>query len=183
MAQSRVATRYATALFQEAQHTDALETVMGDVRGLKTMLNDSRDFALFVASPVIKAAQKQTALKALSAKTGFAPITNNFLALLIEKSRIAELSDILDSFEALYNNVNNLLPVEITSAIELDTVQKESLLKKIAAQTNKKPQPTYAVNPALIGGFTVKIGDSMMDSSIKHQLSLLKKRLLEGALN
>ncbi len=183
MAQSRVAKRYATALFQEAQQKGTLETVIGDVRGLKTMLNDSRDFALFVASPVIKAAQKQAALKALATKTGFAPLTNNFLALLVEKSRIPALGDILNSFEALYNAANNLLPVEITSAIELDAGQKDSLLKKLEAQTGKKPQPTYSVNPTLIGGFTVKIGDSMMDSSIKHQLSLLKKRLLEGALN
>lgn len=183
MAQSRVATRYATALFQEAQQKGALETVMGDIRGLKTMLKDSRDFALFVTSPIIKASQKQIAIKALSARTDFAPLTNNFLALLVEKSRIAELSNILDAFEVLYNGVNNILPVEVTSAIELDAAQKESLLKKLEAQTGKKPQPTYLVNPTLIGGFTVKIGDSMMDSSIKHQLSLLKKRLLEGALN
>lgn len=183
MSQSRVATRYATALFNEAKQAGALETIIADMRGLRQMLKESRDFALFVASPVIKTAQKATALKTIAEKAGLAPTTKNFLALLVEKSRVNELADIIDSFEAVYNKENNILPIEIDSAIELDATQKDSLIKRIEAQTGKKPQPTYSVNPALIGGFTVKIGDSMMDGSIKQQLTLLKKRLLEGVLN
>lgn len=183
MHQSRVATRYATALLNEAKQTNVLEATIGDVRGLSTMLKESRDFALFVASPVIKAEQKATALKVIAEKAALAPMTKNFLALLVEKSRVNELADIIHAFEVLYNAENNIVPVEITSAIELEPAQKDSLLKQLAAQTGKKPQPTYAVNTALIGGFTVKIGDSMMDGSIKHQLTLLKKRLLEGVLN
>jgi F-type H+-transporting ATPase subunit delta len=108
MHQSRVATRYATALFNEAKQTNALEATIGDVRGLSTMLKESHDFVLFVASPVIKAEQKAATLKAIAEKAGLAPMTKNFLALLVEKSRINELADIIDAFEALYNNENNI---------------------------------------------------------------------------
>ena len=183
MSQSRVATRYATALFNEAQQTGILETIIGDVRGLRTMLTDSRDFAVFVASPVIKTDKKAATLKALAEKAALAPLMKNFLSLLVEKSRVAELANILDSFEKLYNNAGGIVPVEVSSAIELDATQKENLLKKLQVQTGKKPQATYTINPTLIGGFTAQVGDSMMDGSIKHQLTLLKKRLLEGALN
>jgi F-type H+-transporting ATPase subunit delta len=183
MHQSRVATRYATALFNEAKQIGALETIISDTRGLRSMLKESHDFALFVASPVIKTAHKGAALKAIAEKADLSSMTKNFLALLVEKSRVNELAYIIDSFEALYNKENSILPVEITSAIELDTAQKDNLVNKIAMQTGKKPQPTYSINPSLIGGFTVKVGDSMMDGSIKQQLVLLKKRLLEGTMN
>ncbi|MCS6808782.1 MAG: ATP synthase F1 subunit delta [Bacteroidota bacterium] len=183
MIQSRVAMRYAMALFQEAQQHNLLETVIEDVRGLTTMLKESRDFALFVSSPIIKASQKQAVLTAIADKACLAKLTHTFLALLVEKNRIAELRDILAAFKTLYNNAHNLLPVEITSAIELDSTQKEHLLRTIEKRTGKKPLPTYSINPSLIGGFTVKIGDTLIDSSLRHQLTLLKQRLLEGTLS
>lgn len=183
MPQSRVASRYATALFRQAKQAGSLETTIGDARALRSLLKESRDFELFVTSPVIKTAQKDIAFKAIGEKVALAPLTKNFLSLLVQKNRVAELADIIDSFETLYNKESNILPVEIVSAIELDNTQKDALVKKLEAQTGKKAQAQYSVNPALIGGFTVKVGDSMMDGSIKQQLILLKKRLLEGAMN
>jgi F-type H+-transporting ATPase subunit delta len=180
MVQSRVAVRYATALFAETSQANTLDATIADVRGLRTMLSESRDFALFVESPIIKTSQKSAALKVVAEKAQFAPTTKNFLQLLVEKSRINELSSVLDSFETLYNERKGLLPIEVISAVELDSTQKENLLKKIEDYTGKKPLPSYSINIGLVGGFTVKIGDSMLDNSIKRQLEVLKKRLMEG---
>ena len=180
---SRVAGRYANALFTEAQQTKALETIVGDLRGLRAMLEESRDFALFVANPAIKAANKQAALAALAEKAAFSATIKNWLALLVEKSRISELADIIAAFETLYNKAHNIMPVLVTSAFELDSSQKSQLIVKLEAQTGKKIQPTYATNPSLIGGFTVQIGDTLIDSSISRQLATLKKRMMESALN
>ncbi len=183
MVQSRVAIRYASALFAETSQSNTLETTMSDVRGLRKMLAESRDFALFVESPIIKASQKSTALKVIAEKSQLAPTTINFLELLIQKSRINELSAVLASFETLYNERQGLILIEVTSAVELDAAQQEKLTKKIEEYTGKKPVASYNVNPALVGGFTVKIGDSMVDNSIKRQLEVLKKRLMQGAFN
>lgn len=183
MVQSRVAVRYASALFTETSQANTLETTIADVRGLRAMLADSRDFALFVESPIIKASQKSAAMKVIAEKSRFAPTTVNFLQLLIDKSRINELAGVLESFETLYNERQGLIPIMVTSAIELDSAQKDKLMKKVEEYTGKKPIPSYIVNPALVGGFTVKIGDNMLDNSIKRQLEVLKKRLMQGVFN
>jgi F-type H+-transporting ATPase subunit delta len=183
MAQSLVATRYATALFAEAVANNTLETVIDDIRALRSILRDSRDFALFVNSPIIKAEQKANALKAIATEARISPTTTTFLMLLVEKNRADELANIVAAFEALYNEQQGIVPLEVVSAVEMDASQKEALLKSLESRIGKQPHATYTVNPALIGGFTVKIGDTMMDSSITHQLAVLKKRLMEGTLN
>jgi F-type H+-transporting ATPase subunit delta len=180
---SRVAGRYANALFTEAEQTKTLETILDDLRSLRSMLQESRELALFVANPAIKAAHKRTALAAIADKAGLSAMTKNWLGLLVEKSRVGELYDIIAAFEELYNKAHNIMPVVITSALELDSSQKSNLLAKLEAQTGKKILPTFATNPALIGGFTVKIGDTLIDSSISRQLATLKKRMMENAMN
>jgi F-type H+-transporting ATPase subunit delta len=183
MSQSRVASRYAAALFHEAQHHNSLDSLVEEMRLLGSMLRDSRDLAVFFASPVIKASQKSIAIKTLAEKSQFSTTLKNFLLLLVEKSRENEISNIIEAFEALYNQHKSLLPIEVVSAMELDKEQKEKLLQSIEQRTGKKPVATYKINAALIGGFTVKIGDMMMDSSVKHQLEVLKKRLQQGAFS
>jgi F-type H+-transporting ATPase subunit delta len=183
MNHSLVATRYATALFDEATARQLLESVILDVRTLQTLLNDSRDFALFVRSPIIKTAQKTAALKAIAVKAQLLPVTTTFLMVLASKHRASDLASILAAFEALYNEQHGIVPLEVVSAVAMDSAQKEALLKSLEHRTGKKPVATYNVNPTLIGGFTVQIGDTMIDSSIQHQLVVLKKSLLEGVLN
>jgi F-type H+-transporting ATPase subunit delta len=184
MNQSRVAARYATALFEQAQQTNVLETVMSDAESLRTMIEDSRDLALFFQSPVIKSSQKAQALNALFPKMQLTPVMQNFLLLLVEKSRESEILGMLNALKAQYNAAKSLASVEVTSAFELDADQKTQLLKKIEEYIGKTPVANYRIDNALIGGFTVKIGDSIMDGSIKHQLTMLKKRLFaSGAQN
>jgi F-type H+-transporting ATPase subunit delta len=181
MQQSRVAVRYATALFNEALHTQTLEEVITDIRGLQTMLKESRDLRLLFESPIIKSSQKERVLKAFFEKAKFSGVVEQFLLLLVEKSRENEIVPILQSFETLYNAHKSLVPVEIVSAFPLDADQQTTLLSKIERLTGKKPLPTYRINTALIGGFVVKIGDQVMDGSIRHQLELLRKQLYAGA--
>jgi F-type H+-transporting ATPase subunit delta len=183
MQQSRVAARYATALFDQAQQEKSLETAIEDVRGLKSMMTESRDLKLLFQSPVIKAEQKVTFLKALFAKANFSATVQNFLLLLVSKGRAAELSQVIEAFEHQYNAANNLIPVQISSAFELDADQRTKLLAKVQELTGKKPLPSYTVDAGLIGGFMVKIADQVMDGSIKHQLGILKKRLNAGAFS
>jgi F-type H+-transporting ATPase subunit delta len=183
MNQSRVAARYAKALFEQAQQSNALEAVMSDAQSLQSLLRDSRDLALFFQSPVIKSSQKAQILQALFAKLQLSPVMQNFLLLLVEKSREPEIASVLEMLNVQYNIAKSLVPVEITSALELDADQKTQLLKKIEEYIGKTPVASYRVDSSLIGGFTVKIGDSIMDGSIKHQLALLKKRLFSGAQN
>jgi F-type H+-transporting ATPase subunit delta len=183
MQQSRVATRYASALFDQAQQDNTLETVIADMRGLKQMLAESRDLTLLFESPIMKASQKTAVVKALVEKAGISKTVHNFVLLLIAKSRESEIVQVIGALEERYNALKALAPVEVVSAFAMDADQQAKLMQQVEKTTGKKPVPTYTVNPALIGGFTVKVGDQVMDGSVKHQLDLLRKRLNAGAMS
>ena len=107
-------------------------------------------------------------------------LTMDFLIMLIEKRRGELMISIIEQFENQYNVYNNKLPVEVESAVELSEDIKNKIVTRIADWTKKTVLPKFRINPALKGGFLVKIDDWVFDSSIKNQLELLYKSLAEG---
>lgn len=182
MNQSRVASRYALALYEQSVQDATLSSVIEEVRTFQKLLTESRDLLLFFFSPIVKVEQKEKAIRALFAQIQPTKTFQNFVLLLIQKNRGNEIQCVLEAFEVIYNERHNMVRVAIHSAFHLDTKQQEILLHKITTITGKKPLPEYQVDPALIGGFTVKIGDSIIDGSIKRQLELLRQKLQEGIL-
>lgn len=182
MRYSRVASRYASALLKTALHDSVLDAVRKDVDLLQMSIAASRELANFLKSPIISAEKKAGALKNIY--TGkVSPLMLNFLLLLVEKNRERELPQILRSFNEQYNEHRGIVEVQVRSAIELEDAQKQAILGKVRAYTGKTVEPHYSIDPALIGGFQVQIGDRVLDGSVRHQLDNLKKALDSGVRN
>ncbi|MEP0823547.1 MAG: F0F1 ATP synthase subunit delta [Ignavibacterium sp.] len=183
MRNSRVARRYAEALMTAAEEQKALDTVAGDLQGLERLLKESREFRLFLRSPVIKTEKKRTVLREVFEKK-MSPLTASFLDLMAEKGREALLEDILQQFFALRDEQLGIVPVEIRAAVEMSEDQREKIRKKFEQITRKNVRLAFSLDKQVKGGFVARIGDTMFDASVRHQLEVLRKRFSQGnALN
>lgn len=182
MAHSRVASRYAAALLKAALQNGSLDAVRKDVDLLKTAVGVSRELVSMLKSPIIQQERKVEVIRSIFAER-VSSMTMNFLLLLLEKSREGELPEVVRSFDAQYNTHMGVVEVQVRSAVELDETQKNAILDKVRRFTGKTVLPHYTIDTSLIGGFMVKIGDTVLDGSVRHQLDNLKKALAAGELS
>lgn len=182
MPYTRVASRYASALLTSALQANLLEDVRKDVEMLRMALSVSREFVSVLKSPIVRYEQKKQSLTTIFADK-LAPLTMRFLLLLLEKRREGELPSILAAFNEQYNQHKGIVEVQVQSAVELDDAQKNAILEKVKRYTGKNVVPSYSLDTSLLGGFLVKMGDTVLDGTVKHQLENLKKALADGVLN
>jgi len=104
-----------------------------------------------------------------------------FLKLLAEKGRILELSQIYESYIERLNNFENILDVEVVSAIDLDDDLKQKILSKLSEKLHKTIEPKWIVSEDIIAGLVIKIGDEIIDTSLKNKLYNLRKYIEQGA--
>ena len=105
----------------------------------------------------------------------------NFLKLLIEKHRMPVIFRIRQRYERLWDDENRTLPVEITSAIELDEATTESLGKAIGERTGRRVVLATRVDPDILGGIVVRVGNSILDASIRNRLEQLRRHVAQAA--
>jgi F-type H+-transporting ATPase subunit delta len=139
----------------------------------------NRDLQIFFFSPYFSTKEKQEALAHLLVDAD--PQFVNFLELLIENHRMPVIFRIRRSFEQLWEQENRLLPVEITSAIELDDATTGSVVQRIGESTGRHVTLTTRVDPAIIGGIVVRVGNSILDASIRNRLEQLRRQVAHGA--
>ena len=112
--------------------------------------------------------------------TGADPTILNFLKLLIEKHRMPVLFRIRANFDALWEEENKLLPVHITSAVELDSSTVKQLGDRIAEQTDRKVDVSADVDPDILGGIVLRVGNFILDASIRNRLEQLRKQVAQA---
>lgn len=175
MAGIRAAKRYAKGLMQFANEVGQTDLVNQEMTDLKNSIRGSRELANFLSSPVLDNKRKNQIGKELF--KGFSPTTQNFISLVINQGRGNILMQITRQFNHLYNLQNNIGIAEITSAVQLDDslVQQivHSAIQKIGG--NATYQIENKIDPEIIGGFVLRIGDKQIDSSVKSRLNRLKK--------
>ena len=170
-----IAQVYSRALFEAARDGDKLDVVREQVGAFADALNDNRDLSVFFFSPYFSTEEKTEGLgKVLD---GADDIVRNFLELLIEKHRVPALHRIRREYDALWEEENKLLPVEVTSAIELDPATVEQIGDKIGERTGRKVQLESKVDPDILGGIVVRVGDRILDASIANRLESLRKQV------
>ena len=166
---------YARSLFEAAQDADKLDVVREQVGEFADALNDDRDLSVFFFSPYFSTEEKKDGLgKVLD---GADDTVRNFLELLIEKHRMPALFRIRREYDSLWEEENKLLPVEVTSAIELDKETVEQIGDKIGERTGRKVQLESKVDPDILGGIVVRVGDRILDASIANRLESLRKQV------
>jgi F-type H+-transporting ATPase subunit delta len=170
---------YGRSLFQVALEQGKPDELREQIGQFADALDQNRELAVFFFSPYFSTAEKQDALGRVL--VGADEILLNFLALLIENHRMPVIFRIRQQYERLWEEENRLLPVEITSAIELDQATTESLGRTIGERAGRKVTLAARVDPDILGGIVVRVGNSILDASIRNRLEQLRRHVAQGA--
>jgi F-type H+-transporting ATPase subunit delta len=174
-----IAQVYARSLFEVAEDAGKLDEVREQLGEVADALADDRDLQIFFFSPYFSTKEKSEGLD--KAVSGAEPIFLNFLKLLIEKHRMPVLLRIRRVYDALWEDYNKLLPVQITSAVELDAKIVKHIGDRISEQTGRKVELSANVEPDILGGIVVRVGNHVLDASIRRRLELLRKQIARAA--
>jgi F-type H+-transporting ATPase subunit delta len=182
MSPTRLARRYADALMTSAEELGVVAQVAGDLRQLESLLAGSREFRLFLESPVIKTEKKQDTLHALF-DGKLQPLTLRLLLLMTEKGREAVLPVMIAEFFHRQDEREGVVEVGVRAASALTPEQTAQLTRRFEAVSKKKVRIAFSLDAALRGGFLARIGDTVFDGSVRRQLELLRDRLIREPQN
>jgi F-type H+-transporting ATPase subunit delta len=174
-----IATVYARSLFEVAQERDTLDAVREQIGQYADALQESHDLQVFFFSPYFSTEEKKEQLGNLL--DGADEAVTNFLELLVEKHRMPAIFRIRRELDSLWADANQLLPVTITSAVELDSSTVEGIGKAIGDQTGRKVELTTNVDPDVLGGIVLRVGNSILDASIRNRLEQLRRQVAKAA--
>jgi F-type H+-transporting ATPase subunit delta len=174
-----IANVYARSLFEVAQEHDTLDDIKEQLDEFADAMDSNRELQVFFFSPYFSSAEK---------KDGVQKVIDNgdehlvrFLELLAERHRMPALFRIRREFDRLWAEENRLLPVTITSAVELEGDTVKDLAKRIEDQTGRQIELTTHVDPNLIGGLQMRVGNMIYDASIKNRLEKLRREVARAA--
>lgn len=164
-----VARRYARALFQLADERKILEEVFSDLKVLRAILDDSVDFKIFILNPVVSKEEQVSLLRSVF-EGRLQELAMTFLYFLADKARLNILCEILESFIELYRESTNTITATITTERAMDPVLLQKLVSMLQERSKKNVMTEMVIDPQLIGGFKVRMGDLVYDASIAAQL-------------
>jgi ATP synthase F1 delta subunit len=173
-----IAQVYARALFEVAQEQGKLDLVREQLGQFADALNENGDLRVFFFSPYFSTEEKKDGLK--GALVDADPAIVNFLEALLERHRMPVIFRIRDEYGRLWDQENQLLPVEVTSAVGLDDATVKSIGERIGEQTGQRVELTSSVDPSILGGIVLRVGNSILDASIKHRLDQLRKHVAQA---
>jgi len=133
---------------------------------------------VFFFSPYFSTEEKKDGLH--RSLEGADPTIVNFLETLLERHRMPVIFRIRDAYERLWDQENQTLPVEVTSAVDLDDATVKSIGERIGEQTGQRVELTSTVDPSILGGIVLRVGNSILDASIKHRLDQLRKHVAQA---
>ncbi|MCS7229563.1 MAG: F0F1 ATP synthase subunit delta [Candidatus Kryptonium sp.] len=178
----RVAKRYAKALIEIAEELKKLDRITQDVQLIDSVIKNSRELQLFLKSPIIKEDKKKQVIQEIFTDSRVDPVTLKFILLLIEKKREDLLQDIVKMYQDLYDEKMGVVTAEVITAVEVDESERKKIEKKILEMTQaKKVKAIYKIDPSIIGGIVIKIGDTVYDASIRRKIQLLREQLIYGS--
>ena len=173
-----IASVYARSLFEVAMEHDKLDVVRDQLGEFADALDQNQEMQVFFFSPYFSTQEKKDGLH--KAVTGADQSVANFLELLLENHRMPVVFRVRRDFDRLWEEANRLLPVQITSAIELDPSIAERIGDEIGRQTGRTVQLTSTVDPDVIGGIVLRVGNSILDASIRNRLENLRKQVVKA---
>ena len=177
----KAARRYANALLQIAIEQGSLERVMEDMNSIHNTIRDSRELRLFLRSPIIKPEEKEKVLRMIFEESCDS-LTVQFLDLVVRKGRERQLDQIAEGFLKLYKLHMGIEDVELLTAMELPDSQLEELTATLERNTGKTVHLTVTEKPELKGGIAVRIGDTIIDGTIRHKVDQLETLFKQTAI-
>ena len=170
-----IAVVYSRSLFEAALDADKLDEIREQLGQFADALDGAHELQVFFFSPYFSTQEKKDGLN--RAVKGAEPIFLNFLELLVENHRMPAVFRVRRGYDRLWEGHNRLLPVEVTSAVALDDQTVRGIGDRIAEQTGRKVDLSATVEPEIIGGIVVRVGNSVLDASIRNRLEQLRKQV------
>lgn len=174
-----IATRYATALFELAKEGGALAALETDTSALSAALALSPDLRAAIASPVVSREDQGRVIAAVGAKMGLSALMGNTLSLMAEKRRLFVLPQLLNNLADRIAAEKGEMTAEVASATALSAAQSKKLAETLKARVGKTVILKTTVDESLIGGLVVKLGSTMIDTSVKAKLAALQNAMKE----
>lgn len=177
-----VSKRYARALFNigNEEGIAKLEQYGKSISALGTALEDNKELRELFASPVISANEKKKVVLSLLSKVGGGDMEKRFCELLADRNRLSMLSAIAFDFDAMLNVAKGISRGRITTAIALLEDHKRAIVAQLESQTGRKLEVEFTVDPTILGGIVLSIGDTVCDASLRAQLDNLRESIKRG---
>ncbi len=176
----RVARRYAHALMEVAADQQVVDEAGESLALVARTVAASRELRMLLASPLIAEGRKVSVMRALFERR-IDRLSMEFIILLIRKHREGYLEEVIAQFHALRDELQNVVTVDVTAAVPLLPGQEKALRAELERRTGKHVRLRLASDPAVMGGLVVRIGDTVLDASVAHQLARLRTRLAGAA--
>jgi F-type H+-transporting ATPase subunit delta len=170
---------YARALFEAARDNDVLDRVHDELGEFADALDGGRDLQVFLFSPYFSSEEKKDGVRRIVSDADERLV--NFLELLAERHRMPALFRIRRTFDAMWAEENKLLPVTVTSAVDLDESLVKDIGKRIEEQTGRQVELSSTVDPDVLGGLQVRVGNMVLDATVRNRLERLRKQVARAA--
>lgn len=176
MRNQAVAQRYAEALFQVSSAQGSLEKVDAELAGLSQVLAENKELVNFLSSPIVEASDKKQVVTQLFSGKVDAMVLNTML-LMFDKKRGDAVAALHETFRTLFNDYRKRTKVRVVSALPMDEQEVAGIKRELAKATSREIEMDVAIDPEIIGGLVVSIGDQVIDSSLKGRLQSLARTL------
>jgi F-type H+-transporting ATPase subunit delta len=175
MSSTRAAIRYAKAILDLASSKNVAEAVNADMKTIANTINTNQELSAFIQNPTTKVEVKESALLEVFADTNI--VTKGLFHLLFENKRFEILGEIALEYNHLFDKLNGVEIAKVTTAVAMDASLEAKVLAKIATFSDKKITIESTIDPAIIGGFILRIGDKQYNASVANRLQVLKREL------
>jgi len=175
MSGSRAAVRYAKAILSFALEQNKEVEVNNDMLLIATTVEESKDLQLLLSSPIIKSELKKSAINEVFASK-ISSLTTGLINLLIDNKRLPIINDVAKKYTLLYDKLKGIEVAKVTTVIPLTEALNKQVLSKVKEITGKEATIENVIDPDIIGGFILRIGDVQYDASIANKLQGLKRQ-------
>ena len=175
MASTRAAIRYAQAILDLANSKGVAEAVNNDMKSIAAAIETNQELSTFIQNPTTKVEVKESALTEVFADVN--GVTKGLFHLLFENKRFEILHAIALGYNKLFDESNGVEVAKVTTAIPMDEALEAKVLAKVATLSDKKITIENIVDPSIIGGFILRIGDNQYNASVANRLQVLKREL------
>lgn len=174
-----VSLQYANALADIVLAQGAAEPAAAQLREFSTAYAESAELQNFLASPAVTAEDRRGVIEKIAARMGASKIIRNFLFVIADHRRTHDLPEITDAFQGVLRQRQGIAEAQVYSAVRLTEAQKAELTRSLTRLTGKTVDPNYFIDPELLGGALVRVGDTIYDGSLRNRLEQMRARLAE----
>jgi F-type H+-transporting ATPase subunit delta len=169
--------QYANALADIAMAQGAAEAAAQQLNGFGALYGESAELRTFLSSPAVDAEAKHRVIEKLLARVGASKIVRNFLFVVVDHRHTHVLPEMIAAFQEVIRERQGITEAQISSAAELNAAQKKEMSSALERLTGKRVEAKFSLEPGLLGGAVVRVGDTVYDGSLRSRLNELRARL------